>query len=238
MLIRSFRSLDWGKLEQQLDRRKKVFIVVLILISGFFCLQANSYSERYYSYRKIDSQNYSEAAQSSDGISVSIETEKKKELFGNLAGNIGKSDDLSCEENNLEREISEIVEDYPVEKMVQYIAERDRNIAAFLIGIAKKESNWGQYSPSKNGRDCYNYWGLKGRGENGSVGSYACFGNPEEAVNKVADKIESLVNRNIDTPSEFVVWKCGSSCAGHDPGSVRKWVADVGQYYNQIAFVE
>jgi len=31
-----------------------------------------------------------------------------------------------------------------------------------------------------------------------------------------------------------VVWKCGASCAGHDPGGVKKWISDVDYYYQML----
>jgi len=62
---------------------------------------------------------------------------------------------------DLESEIMSMVEGYPIEKMVPYIIEKDKIVAAFLIGIAKKESNWGKRVPVLDGQDCYNYWGYR-----------------------------------------------------------------------------
>jgi len=120
-----------------------------------------------------------------------------------------------------------------MEKMADAISGRDRAVAAFLVGIAMKESKFGIYSPKKNGRDCYNYWGYRGR-ENQTASGYSCFDSPEHAVKVVGDRIESLVKRGVKKPSQMTVWKCGSSCAGHSPESVSKWIADVNIHYYQL----
>lgn len=135
----------------------------------------------------------------------------------------------------LERSIDKLVAGYPIEKMVPYISTKGKGTAAFLIGIAKKESNWGKYSPKLNGKDCYNYWGYRGQSENITPSGYTCFSSPKEAVDVVGRRISSLMNdSNISTPAEMIVWKCGWNCAGHSDESVSKWIADVGIYYNKI----
>jgi hypothetical protein len=116
--------------------------------------------------------------------------------------------------------------------MLPYIEKRDKKTAYFLIAIAKKESDWGKHAPSKNGRDCFNYWGYKGNYKP-SMG-YSCFDSPEQAIQVVGDRIQKLVDKKIDTASKMVVWKCGSSCAGHDAADVRKWISDVDLYYRKM----
>ncbi|OGI17088.1 MAG: hypothetical protein A3J63_04580 [Candidatus Moranbacteria bacterium RIFCSPHIGHO2_02_FULL_40_12b] len=151
----------------------------------------------------------------------------------------GKSDDK--EENYLKKEIDpketkiiNLIAGYPIEKMLPYISKRSDQVSYYLIAIAKKESDWGRHSPKKYGSDCYNYWGYRGT-YNPTDSGYSCFDSPEQAINQVGDKIESLLNKMVDTPEELVVWKCGSSCAGHDPGSVKKWISDVKLYYLKIS---
>jgi len=129
--------------------------------------------------------------------------------------------------------ISELVSGHPLEEMALQISQKNENVASFMVAIAKKESDWGLYSPKKNGRDCFNYWGYKG-GQNPTEGGYSCFDSPEQAVDVVGERIEDLLNKGIDTPEKMLVWKCGSSCAGHDPQGVRKWVADVSLYKNKL----
>jgi len=127
-----------------------------------------------------------------------------------------------------------IVGEAPIKKMVPFISKREEKVAAFLVGIAKKESGFGDVSPSKDGETCYNYWGYKGSAGNGSALGYACFGSAEEAVEIVGDRIEVLVmNKNRNTPARMVnTWKCGSSCAG-DPGA-QGWISTVAAYFEKI----
>ena len=137
--------------------------------------------------------------------------------------------------NELRQEISAIVEGYPMENMARYISKQDRKTAAFVVGVAKKESNWGKYTPKKDGQECYNYWGYRGRSENMTPGGYTCFSSPKEAVAVVSKRFDTLIKEEeLDTPEKMVVWKCGWSCAGHDPARVSKWIQDVEYYYGKI----
>jgi hypothetical protein len=120
----------------------------------------------------------------------------------------------------------ELVKGHPIEKMLPEINKLDSKSAAFLIAIAKKESNWGKYSPTKNGEDCYNYWGYKGS-EDAQVGSYSCFKSQEEAIQKVGARIKDLLDKGFNTPEKFIVWKCGLTCRGHNKQDVRKWISDI-----------
>jgi hypothetical protein len=137
----------------------------------------------------------------------------------------------------LDSEIASLTAGYPIEQMAASIARYDRPVAALLVGIAKKESNWGRRVPrSDDGEDCYNYWGFKGAGSRGIAMGHGCFGSAQEAVEKVGDRIAELVDsRSTSEPRNFTIWKCGSSCATHSPESVRKWVSDVDQYYRLLA---
>ncbi|PIP28224.1 MAG: hypothetical protein COX29_02360 [Candidatus Moranbacteria bacterium CG23_combo_of_CG06-09_8_20_14_all_35_22] len=135
----------------------------------------------------------------------------------------------------LEKNINVLLAGYPMEKMAPYISAKEKRTAAFLVGIAKKESNWGKYSPHLNGKDCFNYWGYRGQSENMTPSGYTCFSSPHEAVNVVGKRISNLINEsNLSTPEEMIVWKCGWNCAGHSNESVNKWIADVGMYYNKV----
>lgn len=137
----------------------------------------------------------------------------------------------------LNTEIVSMTAGYPIELMAPSIAKYDREVAALIVGIAKKESNWGKRVPrSDDGADCFNYWGFKGAGSRGVAMGHGCFGTPEEAVEKVGNRIAELVRlRSTSEPKNFTIWKCGSSCATHTPESVRKWVSDVDQYYRVLA---
>lgn len=135
----------------------------------------------------------------------------------------------------LKKKMDVMVAGHPIEKMTRFIAKEDPQVAAFLVGIAKKESNWGKYSPKLNGKDCYNYWGFRQQRERMGSGGHTCFDSPKEAVEVVGKRIAALIEKEqINSPRDMLVWKCGYSCADHDPSSVDKWVHDVSLYYQSI----
>lgn len=134
-----------------------------------------------------------------------------------------------------ENELRAMTEGFPIEEMAPFIAEYDKKVAGLIVGIAKKESNWGKRSPSKNGNTCYNYWGYKGAGTLGTAMGYGCFASPEEAVAAIGGRISELVSQDLDTPSKIVVWKCGRSCeATGGQAAADKWISDISVYYNRI----
>ena len=132
----------------------------------------------------------------------------------------------------LEGEIMKIVANSPMEKMAPLIAKQDRKVAAFLIGIAKKESNLGRRVPVLNGQDCYNYWGYRGVRDRMGTGGHTCFDSPEDAIATVGGRLQRLVQSDVDTPAEMVLWKCGSNCASDSGAS--KWINDVNMYFQKI----
>lgn len=135
----------------------------------------------------------------------------------------------------LKGKVDEMVVGHPIEEMTRFIAKEDPQVAAFLVGIAKKESNWGKRSPKLNGEDCYNYWGFRQQRERMGSGGHTCFDSPKEAVEVVGERIAVLIEKeHVESSRDMLVWKCGYSCAGHDPASVDKWVRDVDLYYQPI----
>lgn len=134
------------------------------------------------------------------------------------------------------KELAIMLEDHPMAEMADLIAQQDDVVAALIIGIGKKESNWGKRSPSKDGQDCFNYWGYKTSGSRGQALGHACFGSREEAVEKIANRISYFVHEtDRDTPAKMVVWKCGSSCATTGgQAAADKWIRDVQIYYDQF----
>ncbi len=162
-----------------------------------------------------------------------LEKKTKDELLTEIVGENTHKGEVS----SLEATIASLTKGFPIEVMAKPMAGYDRNIAALIVGIAKKESNWGKASPSKSGVDCYNYWGYKGAGGRGQAMGYACFASPEEAVQAVGDRLERLVEKRATSePSNLVTtWKCGNSCASHSKESVQSWINDVHQYYSKIA---
>lgn len=139
------------------------------------------------------------------------------------------------EQEEYEANIRKMVEGYPIEAMLPEIFAEDRLTAAFLIGIAKKESNWGKRVPVLDGQDCFNYWGYRGIRRMMGTGGHTCFNSRKDAVDTVATRLEKLIHSaKLNTPEKMIVWKCGSSCAGHSRESVKKWISDVDMYFSQL----
>lgn len=174
------------------------------------------------------------ALQEKDGVASKTGTSCEKtptKASGDPETESSRSDEA------LDETIKEMTAGYPIETMASAIAKYDRGIAGLIVGIAKKESNWGKRVPlDAKGNDCFNYWGYKGAGTRGVAMGHGCFGSPEEAVTVVGDRLKTLVAlRKTSDPKNLIIWKCGSSCKGHGTESVRKWIADVSLYYDQIA---
>ena len=133
----------------------------------------------------------------------------------------------------LQSKINELVKGSPIEKMVPYISQKNEKTAAFLVAIAKKESNWGKRKPVLNGQDCFNYWGYRGIKERMGSGGHTCFDSPEQAVDVVSKRISEIIKQNkVESAKNMVVWKCGYSCEAHNKQGVKKWISDV-DYYSQ-----
>lgn len=189
---------------------------------------------------------YAHAYEVSDGLEASCESQSKllaeqPQIFEKdgkgknkiLLSSIGTKNQNKNGGDQFVQKIYEIVGEAPIKEMVPFISKRDEKVAAFLVGIAKKESSFGEHSPSKNGQTCYNYWGYKGSAGNGSAMGYACFASAEEAIETVGNRIEVLVGKNRNTPAKMVnTWKCGVDCSG-DPGAPG-WVATVAMYFEKI----
>jgi len=134
----------------------------------------------------------------------------------------------------LENKIKEITKGYPIAGMAKLIAQQDDQVAAFILAIAKKESNWGKRTPKLNGEECNNFWGFRQKRDRMGSGGHTCFDSQKDAVRSVAERIKELIASGIDTPEEMVVWKCGSSCDAHSSESVEKWIQDVKFYYDKF----
>lgn len=139
-------------------------------------------------------------------------------------------------QEEIEQRMMEMVKGYPIEKMVPEIAKKDRTVAAFIIAIAKKESNWGKRVPVLNGEDCYNYWGYRGIRDRMGTGGHTCFNDRKDAVDTVAKRIGFLVSeRNLNTPAKMVIWKCGSDCnVTGGQAAANKWISDVDMYFRKL----
>lgn len=146
--------------------------------------------------------------------------------------------DLAVEDpskKEFEERIRNMVKGYPIEDMIPHIVEQDRTVAMFLVAIAKKESDWGRRVPVLDGQDCFNYWGYRGVRKMMGTGGHTCFNSRKDAVGTVGKRLDTLIHKHdLDTPADLILWKCGSSCAGHSSYSVKKWIADVDLYYQKL----
>ncbi|PID52318.1 MAG: hypothetical protein CR972_02475 [Candidatus Moraniibacteriota bacterium] len=139
-------------------------------------------------------------------------------------------------EKTLKEIAYETVEGYPIEKMLPYILEQDPEVAKYLIAIAKQESGWGKRVPVLNGQDCYNYWGYRGIRKLMGTGGHTCFNSRKDAVETVGKRLNDLIYEYDRTTAErLIVWKCGSSCAGHSQSGVDRWIGVVGAYYDKLS---
>ncbi len=241
------------KAEKEIQEFKKIYLerqniktlVLLIALSSLFCLRAWEAQMNLETGESIKIVNEEDAwieksVTGSQKISLSKNYSKRQDVLRQFSDYYLpiKEEKENFNKSDFENELLEIVGNAPIAKMISHISLFDRQTAGFIIGIAKKESDWGKRAPSKNGVDCFNYWGYKGSGGNGTAMGYACFASAEEAVKTVGKRIEHFVGKNLNTPSKMVVWKCGSSCSWDNPANVRKWISDVSKYYNQIAYVK
>jgi hypothetical protein len=143
------------------------------------------------------------------------------------------SDNSQNKDSDLKSDVEKIVVNTPMAAMTDSISGKPRTVAAFIVGIAMKESKFGVYAPHVGGHDCFNYWGLKAGGKT-TAGGYTCFSSPDEAVDIAGKTIEKMVAKGVRTPAQAISWKCGSSCAGHGAENVRKWISDVGVNFYKI----
>lgn len=134
-----------------------------------------------------------------------------------------------------ERRAREMVAGYPIEAMLPEIFKQDRTVAAYLIAMAKQESQWGRRVPVLDGQDCYNYWGFRAVRDQMGTGGHTCFDSPADAVATVGKRVHELIyTYGRSTAEELIIWKCGYSCDGHDQSNVRAWKRTVGMYYDKL----
>ncbi len=138
----------------------------------------------------------------------------------------------NVKEEELEEEIKAILKGSPMEEMAPLIAKKDRTVAAFLVGIAMKESGFGRRVPVLNGQNCFNYWGYRGIRKKMGTGGHTCFNSAQDAIDTVGGRLERLVKTEVDTPKEMVLWKCGSAC-DKDPNA-GKWIKDVNINFSKL----
>ena len=226
----------------KLKNNRVLTLAILILITGCFFYPA---PQETIGFKTADTKSGCGACV--QNYSFGVEASAKREIVRNAISRVSICETKSISNNfcliprnkspeitEIEKELYDMVQDYPIREMVPYIAEYDREVAALIIGIAKKESNWGKRAPSKSGEVCYNYWGYRGAGSRGLAMGYGCFASPQEGVEVIGGRIQELADKNINTPSKMIVWKCGSSCRGHNPAGVQKWISDVNIYFKKL----
>lgn len=164
-----------------------------------------------------------------------MNTEAEASFITELLKEYGNQEE-EANDSIMEDKIKEMTKGYPIEKMAAEISRKDKIVAAFLIGIAKKESGWGVHVPLLKGQDCYNYWGYRGQRKRMGTGGHTCFDSPKDAIDTVSKRIEFLIyNEKRNTPGKMVeVWKCGYDCSWDNPKNVKKWVSDVDMYFREI----
>ena len=209
-----------------------LLISAAVILIGLVFQACGSQSELYVHAYTVDTEKQVSKIESPlfDGQNNLFSKNKNKD---GLACVKNKKANFSEKHGSFSEKIYAVVGNSPIKEMVPFISKRNEKVAAFLVAIAKKESGFGEHSPSLKGQDCYNYWGYKGSAGNGSVKGYACFDSAEEAIEIVGNRIEVLVNKNHTTPDRMVnTWKCGTSCKG-DPGAP-SWVSTVTYYFDKI----
>ncbi|MBT3355904.1 hypothetical protein HN784_00750 [bacterium] len=236
-----------GAISSQKNRKKKLVIGSTLLICGFF----------YWSFSSFDSPEnrrafpfaYAKSNVEKKTVSLCNPSFLKKntrklelEIFPDFCDEdtFKSKEELLLEQKQKisKEQLFEILGGTPMEEMIEPILEQKKIVAAFLVGIAFKESKFGVYSPKKNGERCYNYWGFKGKTSPTRSG-YSCFSNPKEAITIVGRRLEQLTTRvGATRPSQMTVWKCGSSCATHSPQSVQKWISDVALFHAKVMKID
>lgn len=210
-------------LKLKTNRKINLAAITLLAVGSFF--YAWNGNPEFYAH------TYKQDTALATGIDLKAEIEKSQPLLEGKEAAGEKKDNTN---SAIQEKLYVMVGEAPIKEMVPYIAQHEQTVAALIVGIAKKESSWGEHAPTLDGKDCFNYWGYKGAGSRGTAMGYGCFASPEEGVNVIGSRIGELVGKNLTTPSKMVVWKCGSSCAGHDPVAVKKWITDVDAYFSKI----
>ncbi len=233
----NIKNFDW---ESTFIRNKSFAVATsflfLFTMSFSFFIQKDVNEKIVYELSKAQNETIQQTTQTQTKVLGKItehESEESEEALDLFVMDTLKQFE-KVKQEDLEVEINKIVEGSPMKKMTPLLAQLDNRVAAFMVAIAKKESNLGRRVPVLHGEDCFNYWGYRGIREKMGSGGHTCFDSPKDAVETVSKRISELVKADIDTPQEMVIWKCGSSCAGHSDYSVEKWISDVEMYYEKF----
>lgn len=209
------------------NKKKHIILSILILILSVGILLSIFFESKVYAQKSEPSGNIA------DEIIDPLNKIGKGAMKGVCVGVCEEKEEARILREK-ESKLSEVVGSYPISVMVPHIAKRDQAVASFLVAIAKKESDWGKHTPKKEGKECYNLWGYRGK-ENTTDSGYSCFDSPEHAVTVVGNRIENLLSKKIDTPAKMVVWKCGRDCeAAGGQAAANKWISDVAHVYKKL----
>ena len=212
-------------------QRHSVAVFLLAVFLGGGALSLSASAEK----REGDTQNADTFLQQSLRLEY-LQQDAKRVRFSPLEEEASLAERQSRQA--YEQKLAGLLQGYPLQHMVPFLAQQeDARVVAFLVGIAKKESNWGRRAPADAKGDCYNYWGYSGAGSRGKVLGLGCFATPEEAVEVVGRRIATFVKQGRTTPAKMVVWKCGYTCKGHTPASVEKWIRDVSLYFHKALYL-
>jgi hypothetical protein len=202
-------------------------IVGAVIFGMFTMTMIYKYLGQSVSAKIQDTQNAQEQAEDSNGNIIDEYANVDSQYFTQLLS----EEDLP--QAVLEKKMREMVTGYPIEKMVPRIAEKNPVVAAFMISIARQESEWGKHVPLYQGEDCWNYWGWRGKNPVGT-GGHTCFLSPEDAVDTVAKRLEFLVgNQKLNTPAKMIIWKCGD-CSWDNQRDMQRWINTVNKYFQKF----
>ncbi len=225
--------ISLGGFGRNKKRNSLIIIILVIATSLFFSVffRRNALAEDAVSVSEPSAEALDPLSRIGQSFQADLENQQENKKLCEINGN---TDDTLAAAQAVALSYQTLVQGHPMEEMAPEMAQKDKAVAAFLISIAKKESDWGTHSPKKDGQECFNFWGYKG-GYNVTEGGYSCFDSPEQAVDIVGARIQTLIAQKIDTPARMVVWKCGNAaCAGFDPADVQKWISDVSAYYYRL----
>ena len=225
------RFAHWADSIDIEDHKKIITLVLLIGLSGFVISQQDS------NWRMFRNTNIVRAEGVLPQFSPKKDVMASSDLGcqNNKQANKSVIGEYSLDQFTVKKNIENLISNKPMRLMIEAVAGRDSQTASYLVAIAKKESNWGKFSPKNaEGKECYNYWGFRG-GYKKTKSGYSCFDSPEQAVQVVGDRIQYLSKvNNFNTPEKMSVWKCGYDCSWDNPKAVKKWIADVAMYYKKI----
>ncbi len=224
-------SASWRTKQKITVARMWNFSIVGAVIFGMFTMSMiYKYLGQSVSAKIQDSQSAREEIAAS-GENIPEESMANMEIDSKYFTQLLSEEDLP--KAALEKKINEMVAGYPIEKMVPRIAEKNPVVAAFMISIAKQESDWGKHAPLYQSEDCWNYWGYRGKNPVGT-GGHTCFSSLEDAVDTVAKRLEFLVsNKKLNTPAKMIIWKCGD-CSWDNQRDMQRWISAVNMYFQKL----